>query len=324
MKICFLDNTTFQYNSNDLYSNKLRGAESILINISKALKKLNHQITIINNCPSSQIINGIKWVNINSKIKAENYDLVISNGDCRLFKFATSKRNILFSHSVQNIEKFIRKKQLFAFLKYKPKICFLSEYHQVSRSKILYPFGSINLKWSVDDIFIETKISTDVNKNQAIFTSDKDRNLDLLIDIWKNLIFTKNQKLRLLVNDRGANSEKTGIFTRIKGDQQKLIEDLKNSRLYLIPGHKAELFCLAAEEAKELCVPIVTLGIGCLAERVEHGKSGFIAKNKYEFANFALELFNNDSLWFQMRNFLLENRGKNNWIKVAKKLIEQI
>ena len=324
MKICFLDNTSFQYNSNDLYSNKLRGAESILINISKALKKLNHQITIINNCPSSQIINGIKWVNINSKIKAENYDLVISNGDCRLFKFATSKRNILFSHSVQNIEKFIRKKQLFAFLKYKPKICFLSEYHQVNRSKLLYPFGSINLKWSVDDIFIETKISTDVNKNQAIFTSDKDRNLDLLIDIWKNLIFTKNQKLRLLVNDRGANSEKTGIFTRIKGDQQKLIEDLKNSRLYLIPGHKAELFCLAAEEAKELCVPIVTLGIGCLAERVEHGKSGFIAKNKYEFANFALELFNNDSLWFQMRNFLLENRGKNNWIKVAKKLIEQI
>ena len=324
MKICFLDNTTFQYNSNDLYSNKLRGAESILINISKALKKLNHQITIINNCPSSQIINGIKWVNINSKIKAENYDLVISNGDCRLFKFAFSKKNILFSHSVQNIEKFIRKKQLFAFLKYKPKICFLSEYHQVNRSKILYPFGSINLKWSVDDIFIETKISTDVNKNQAIFTSDKDRNLDLLIDIWKNLIFTKNQKLRLLVNDRGANSEKTGIFTRIKGDQQKLIEDLKNSRLYLIPGHKAELFCLAAEEAKELCVPIVTLGIGCLAERVEHGKSGFLAKNKDEFANYALELFNNDSLWFQMRNFLLENRGKNNWIKVAKKLIEQI
>ena len=38
MKICFLDNTTFQYNSNDLYSNKLRGAESVLINISKALK----------------------------------------------------------------------------------------------------------------------------------------------------------------------------------------------------------------------------------------------------------------------------------------------
>ena len=324
MKICFLDNTTFQYNSKDLYSNKLRGAESVLINISKALNKLNHQITIINNCPSTQMINGIKWININSKIKAENYDLVISNGDCRLFKFAISKRNILFSHSVQNIEKFIRKKQLFAFLKYKPKICFLSKYHQVSRSKILYPFGSINLKWSVDDIFAETKISANVNKNQAIFTSDKDRNLDLLIDIWKNLIFTKNQKLKLLVNDRDANSEKTGIFTRIKGDQQKLIEDLKNSRLYLIPGHKAELFCLAAEEAKELCIPIVTLGIGCLAERVEHGKSGFIAKNKDEFANFALELFNNDPLWFQMRNFLLENRGKNNWIKVAKNLIEQI
>ncbi len=96
MKICFLDNTTFQYNSKDLHSNKLRGAESVLINISKALNSLNHQITIINNCPTSQIIDGIKWININSDIKAENYDLVISNGDCRLFKFAISKKISFF------------------------------------------------------------------------------------------------------------------------------------------------------------------------------------------------------------------------------------
>ncbi len=225
---------------------------------------------------------------------------------------------------MQTIEKFLRKKQLFAFLKYKPKICFLSNYHKITRSKILYPFGSINLRWSVDDIFIHSKITNNVNKNQAIFTSEKDRNLDLLIDIWKNSIFTKNRNLKLIVNNTGINLENRGIFNRKKGSQQKLIEDLKSSRLYLIPGHRAELFCLAAEEAKELCIPIVTMGIGCLAERVEHEKTGFIAKNRDEFANFAIELFDNDTLWFQMRNHLLENRGKNNWTTVAKELIEQI
>ena len=62
----------------------------------------------------------------------------------------------------------------------------------------------------------------------------------------------------------------------------------------MIPGHKAELFCLAAEEARELCLPIVTLGIGSLAESVEHKQTGFIAQNEDEFAFYTLELFNNN------------------------------
>ena len=74
-------------------------------------------------------------------------------------------------------------------------------------------------------------------------------------------------------------------------DRSKLIEDLKKSRVCLIPGHKAELFCLVAEEAKELCVPIVTLGIGSLAERVAHEKSGLIAKNDLQFSEYIFELF---------------------------------
>ena len=61
---------------------------------------------------------------------------------------------------------------------------------------------------------------------------------------------------------------------------KKLILDLINSRLFLTPGHKTEVFCLAAEEARELCIPIVTMGYGCLYERVEHGVTGFIAKNQ--------------------------------------------
>ena len=135
MNICFIDKTSFQYNSKDLYSSNLRGAETVLINLSKALSKCGHQITIINNCPQTEIINGINWININSNFSSNKFDLVISNGDCRLFKYAKSKNNILFSHSIQSIEKFIRKKQLISFIKYKPKVCFISEYHKKKRSR---------------------------------------------------------------------------------------------------------------------------------------------------------------------------------------------
>lgn len=97
-------------------------------------------------------------------------------------------------------------------------------------------------------------------------------------------------------------------------NQLDLINDLKNSRLMLVPGHKAELFCLAAEEARELCLPIVTLGIGSLKERVRHNETGFIAKNKDQFAKYALDLFNDNDLCMQMKKNLYKIRNTNNWV----------
>ena len=49
MNICFLEKTNFKYNSKDIYSNDLRGAETVLINLSKALSNQGHNITIFNN-----------------------------------------------------------------------------------------------------------------------------------------------------------------------------------------------------------------------------------------------------------------------------------
>ncbi|MBC8303896.1 MAG: glycosyltransferase [Pelagibacterales bacterium] len=324
MNICFIDKTDFIYNSKNLYSQNIRGAESILINLSNALSSLGYKLTIINNCPKSEIINGVKWININSNFNVENYDLAFSNGDCRLFDFVKAKKKILFSHSLQSIEKFIRKKQLLAYLKHKPIVCFLSKYHLKNRSKILHLFGSINLRYAVDDIFLKAKINENVDNNLAIFTSRKDRNLELLVKIWKELIYPQNNELKLLVSDNDFNFKDSNIFKRHFSAQQDLVSDLLKTRVFLIPGHKAELFCLAAEEAKELCLPIVTLGIGCLEERVEEGKTGFVARSVKEFSDYTIELFKNDDLWNEMRKYLISIRGKKNWINVAKDLINQL
>ena len=324
MKICFVDNTDFQYDFYSIYSQDLRGAETVLINLSLALSEIGHKVTIINNCPKPSIINDVRWININSNLDIENYDLVISNGDCNLFRFANSKNNILFSHSLQSIEKFIRKKQLISYLKYKPKVCFLSKYHKNNRSKLLYFFGEINLRWSVDKIFLDTNVSDNIDNNLAIFTSRPDRNLKMLTDIWTKLIISNNNKLRLLVTDNSHDYSDKSIIKRKLGDQRELVKDLQSARMILIPGHKAELYCLAAEEARELCIPIVTLGIGCLAERVDHEITGFVANNQNDFANYTLNLFNNDNLWKKIRNNLIERKNSTTWKMVAKELVKQI
>jgi len=322
MKICFLDNVKTPYTSKDIYTNKIRGAENAVLNLARELSNLNNDVTIYNNCENNVKIDNINWININNINDNPYYDLAVSNNDIRLFDCINATRKVAISHSIQSIEKFIRKGQFLAYIKHKPKIVLLSKYHKENRNYLLRIFGFFNIDWAVDKIFLEADTNANVINNQAIFTSYSDRNLLLLIKIWKERIFTQNNNIKLLITPVSADYTKYNIYNRLFSDKSKLVSDILNSRIYLIPGHKAELYCIAAEEARELCVPIVTLGIGCLKERVNHGITGLIAKNEKEFADYTIQLFNDNVLWNNIKKNLLSLRGSKQWKNIAKQFIK--
>jgi glycosyltransferase involved in cell wall biosynthesis len=322
MKICFLDNSKIQYNSKDIYSNKIRGAENILINLVNEFTKLKHDVIVYNNTPKNEKIDNAYWFNLNSINKSNTFDLVITNNDINLLNLVNSDNKIAISHSIQTIEKFIRKKQFFSYIKNKPKIVLLSKYHQQKRNIFLKLFGSFQTDWAVDDVFLDYDIDiTKVSKN-AIFTSNLDRNGDLLIKLWKEQIFKNNKQNKLFITPKKINLTKYNIFNRKFGTKTELAHDLNNSRVMLIPGHKAELFCIAAEEAREMCLPIITLGIGCLNERVIHEKTGFVSKNIKEFINYTNILFNDDNLLLELRKNLLKLRGSKKWSIISKNFLK--
>ena len=55
MKICFVDKTKSEYSFKDINSYEIRGAESILINFSKELSKMGHEVVVFNNCKDEYI-----------------------------------------------------------------------------------------------------------------------------------------------------------------------------------------------------------------------------------------------------------------------------
>jgi hypothetical protein len=323
MDICFLDKTEFSYNSYDRFDSNLRGAENTLINLSEEFAKLGHNVTVFNNTKENKKINNINWFNINNLTNKTNvFDVAFSNNDCNFFDLVQSKKNFLISYSLQNFEKFIRKKQFFSYFKHKPKIITLGKYHTNNRSKLLSLFGVIELNLAVDNIFINTQINDDFSEDVAIFNSRPDRNMALLTDIWKNYIhpFHKSAKL-LLTPTKMLGIKDVNIHFRRLLDKDKYIEDLLASKIVLLPGHKAELYCIAADEARELCIPVVTLGIGSLSERVNHGITGFIAKDSKEFGRYTLDLFKDQIIWKEMRNNLIKIRGEKTWKDVANNLL---
>ena len=326
MKICFLDNTDFEYSYLDKYDAKLRGAETILINLSEHLKKMGHDVSVFNNCPNDIHIGNNNWFNLNHINKKEfhEFDVAISNADINFFDKVNAKKKFVISYSLQSIEKFIRKKQFFPYIKHRPKIFLIGKYHKQKRSKLISLFGTKVLELAIDDIFIKTDLTNKIDPDLAIFTSRPDRNLNRLIDIWKNHINPQYKKGKLLITPTDNFNEENSIFFRKMDKKELLIKDLLRSRIFLIPGHKAELYCLAAEEARELCIPIVTLGIGSLSERVIHNNTGFIAKNDKEFSDYTIELFENNNLWNKLRSNLINLRGTKKWDLSTKKFLESI
>lgn len=324
MKICFLDGSTIPYTSNDLNSKNIRGGENAIIHLSNELSKLGNNIEVYNSFKEICVINGVKWSNISHANKNLTYDIAFTNNDIKLFDKIVAKKYVAFSHSIQSIEKFIRKGQLFSYLKYKPKIVLLGKYHKENRNYLLKLFGTINLEWAVDPLFLETKLDENLIENRAIFTSRRDRNLDLLIKLWIKDIFPKNKSIKLYSTPSELIENDYNIFARNFDDKTTMVEDLLKSKVLLVPGHKGELYCIAAEEARELCIPIITLGIGSLSERVEHGITGFVAKNYDEFAYYTLEIFKDINLWKNLRNNLIKLRGSKKWDIVAVNLLNQI
>jgi glycosyltransferase involved in cell wall biosynthesis len=324
MKICFLDNSPIPYTSNNLNSKNIRGGENAIIHLSNELSKLGNNIEVYNSFKDICVINGVKWSNISHTNKNLTYDIAFTNNDIKLFDKIIAKKYVAFSHSIQSIEKFIRKGQLFSYLRYKPKIVLLGKYHKENRNYLLKLFGTINLEWAVDPLFLETKLDENIIENRAIFTSRRDRNLDLLIKLWIKDIFPKNKSIKLYSTPSELIKNDYNIFARNFEDKTTMVKDLLKSKVLLVPGHKGELYCIAAEEARELCIPIITLGIGSLSERVEHGITGFIAKTPEEFADYTLKIFNDENLWKNLRNNLIKLRGSKKWDKVALNLLNQI
>lgn len=323
-KIYFIENS-FDYNAQNLNGNTIAGSEKTLINITNELAKNdNFLIKVFNNTTKPNVINKVHWSNISSIEKNDCVDFVISMSDANLFYKLSGRKNYLWSHSVQNIEKFLRKNQLKPFIKFKPIMILEGNYHYNSRGFFTSLFGKKILKIAPDYDFINTRI--DINTlplPNAIFTTRSDRNLKFLIESWIK-IKKHSKESKLFINPPyvlNKNEINNDIIVRYKGNKELLIKDLLNTRLFLSPGHVGEVFCLAAEEARELCIPIVTMGYGSLYERVEHNVTGYIASNQGDFIKYSKNILTDVDIFKEFRKNLMNKRNSRNYNNVKNDLL---
>ena len=88
-----------------------------------------------------------------------------------------------------------------------------------------------------------------------------------------------------------------GVVLRDPVPKAQLARELGTARVLLYRGDPGETFCLSVGEAQAAGVPAVVQAIGCVAERVIDGETGFVAPDDDAFARDALRLLDDDDLW---------------------------
>ena len=322
--VIVIDNSDLLYTGEDIDGTVVRGTEASLILLSEQFVKMGISVDYCNSTQKKSQVNGVNYFNKNKIIKNKQYDLAIVISDANEFRRVSSVKKAVFSNSNQPIEKFIRKKQLFPFLKYKPTLITLCDYQYKKRSFFTSFYGKKTIPITVDPKFLNIDIDQNfLPEKKVVYNIRSNRNLDRLIKIWCNKIFPFNEDFKLYITpnliDYKDFHKKNNIFLRTIGSRSEMIDEMKNYRALTYLGHKSDIFTLTAEEAIKMCLPVITFGIGSLKERVTHNETGFIAKNDQEFADYTIKLLNDDDFYLDLKSKMKNKRKENNWEFIANK-----
>jgi len=326
-KVIIIDNSNLSYSGDDINGLILRGTETSLILLAEQFVRVGIKVDFCNNISETKIVNDVNYFNKKKIISTDLYDLAIAVSDANMFDNVNALKKAIFSNSNQSFEKFLRKKQLIAFLKHKPVLVTLCNYQYHKRSFLTSFYGKKMIPITVDPKFLN--IDIDLNylpKKKVVYNIRSNRNLDWLLDIWSKKIFPFNKDFELYITPNIINySDKLraqNVFLRKMGSRSEMIEELKEYRALTYLGHKSDIFTLTCEESVKLCLPLITFGIGSISDRVHHNETGFLVKNDQEFADYTIKLLNNDDFYLDLRKKMYQIRHKNSWVDIANQWIK--
>ena len=328
LSIVFIDNSESDFTGYDLNTTKVRGTEASIILLSESFVKKGFNVTVLTCTQQMVLCNNVTYLN-KYKIPTNNFNICIAVSNANLFYGIKADKYVVWSNSLQSIEKFIRKKQLLPFLRFKPKVMAMCNYQYQKRSFFTAFYGKLCISLTVDPVFFNEPIDKNyIPKSIALNNVRSHRNIDWLVNIWKKYIFDIGGSETLFINPNIIKNEndllKFNIKIRNYVERKELLNELKETRVFVYTGHKSDVWTLTVEEAVQMCVPVVTFGIGSVSDRVKHEVNGFLVKTDNEFAYYLKKILTDDVFYLNLKSKMFDNRGQRSWDDIADEWINKL
>ena len=198
--VIIIDNSDLSYSGEDINGTVVRGTEASLILLSEQFVRMGINVDYCNSIQKKSKVNGVNYFNKNDIVKQKQYDLAIAISDANEFRRVSTLKKAVFSNSNQPIEKFLRKKQLLPFLKFKPTLITLCDYQYKKRSFFTSFYGKKTIPITVDPKFLDIEIDQNfLPEKKVVYNIRSNRNLNHLIKIWCDKIFPFNNDFKLYI-----------------------------------------------------------------------------------------------------------------------------
>ncbi|WP_236033481.1 glycosyltransferase [Belnapia mucosa] len=310
----------------------LGGSETAFALLAGALSARGHALELRAGTAPAEMRDGLRWAPLAPD--GEAADLVIANRLPRLFRALPRGRRVLWLH---NPGGYLRKpRHLLPLLAAWPRLVTLGPAHAATLPPFL-PMRRVSIPLAVAPPFDSGGVVRPPPAPVAVFTSNPLRGLDWLLDLWTARIrpavpsaelhlysgaSTYGGDARLAaraapVLARAAALEGQGVRLRDPLPRPLLAARLAGARLMLYRGDPGETFCLALAEAQAIGLPCIVTPLGAVAERIEDGMTGVVARDEAGFAEAAIRLLTGDAAWSALHQGALARGPGPSWDAVA-------
>jgi len=314
----------------------LGGAETAFAELAEALAARGHRVRAYSRCAAPLSWAGVDWIPLERGVP-DGADLYIANRSWRLIlECRRAKRGIFWIH---NPARYLLKwRYQWRLLKRRPPIVFSGANHRST-----YPAWACGgarpiIPYGISAPFLGATERTEAPPPRAVFLSNPMRSLDWLLDLWAARIAPAVPGAELHIfggasvyggsaaakSDRAApivararSMEAQGVLVHGPVGKTQLAARLAEMRLFLYRGDIGETFCNAAAESQAMGVPGVVEDIACMAERVRDGTTGFVARDADGFAQAAIRLLSDPTLWLEQHRNCLKSQRSWRWAEAA-------
>ena len=338
-KIIIADKT-LRYDGRDLETRPLGGTQSSVIRCARELVHRGHDVSVYTNCDAAIEHKGVRWIPLGSD-PPQICDAYISVHQPELIGFVRKpqRRAIWVLWPVSQLKHY---KKIWRMWLYRPIPILTSQYQANAYSPFLPGRNPhIVIPCGLPDDVRGHGAQAEPPRRHAIFASNPQRNLRRLVEIWAASILPRVPDAILDVygihslrpgDDPWKSWEgsvlpqglpedvKQSVRVHPSVGRLQLIDAMRNSRVMLYLGHKAEAFCLSLAEAQALGVPAVIAPVAALPERVVDDVTGFHRSEPEGFADAAVSLLTDDDLWRRQHEAAIRLQQGISWREHAERL----
>ncbi len=313
----------------------LGGAESAFVSLAEAFSGNGHEVAAYTRGGTELVYHGVHWRPIEGGLP-ENCDLYIANRSDKLLGLVPGAIKRVFW--IHNPARYLLKwRYLSKLFRWRPVIVFSGKFHASSCPTWVPSGGRSIVPYGISEPF-GSCVRQGIAPPVAVFTSNPLRSLDWLLDIWSERIFpnAENAELHIysgpatygtygearslameVVLEKARLLENRGVKVLEPVAKTELAEIYSKARVMLYRGDEGETFCLAIGESQASGVPAVVQDIGCVAERVIEGQTGYVSESDEDFAKNAVSLLTNDEIWETQSLKAQEKQGSWRWGQAA-------